>query len=87
MPEYGLNSNYHEMDSETADMVKAAMAKLPASAIDNYKKHAERTSDFARTDIRILWGYNKDDYKMNSKDDKRVNEAYYLSIPTVIYGE
>lgn len=77
------------IDDDTLQMTLEAANKMPFTEKirEQYKKHADRTSDFARSNIRIFWGYNKSDWKESSKEDRRYKIAYYPNIPTIIYGE
>lgn len=91
MPDYGVLATYTQpqITEETLQMTLAAGRKLPASdkIMEQYKKHADRASDFARSNIRIFWGYDKSDWKESSKEDRRYEIAYYPNIPMIIYGE
>lgn len=91
MPDYGVLATFTKepITEETLQMTVGTGRKLPATdkILEQYKKHAGRTSDFARSNIRIFWGYNKDDWKESSKEDRRYEIAYYPNIPTIIYGD
>lgn len=91
MPDYGMLATYTKtpISEDTLQMTLAAMRKMRVSdkLMEQYKKHADRASNFARSNIRIFWGYNKSDWKESSKDNRRYEIAYYPNIPTIIYGE
>ena len=91
MPDYGVLATFTKepITEETLQMTLAAGRKLPATDknLEQYKKHTDRALKFARSNVRIFWGYDKSDWKESSREDQRYKIAYYPNIPTIIYGE